>query len=637
MNVVDVIGLEKSFGPRTVLNGITFAIGEEERVGLIGVNGCGKSTLMQILAGLEDREGGTIMTRRGAAIGYLSQEPLLDDALTVGEEIERGLVTIRQVMAEYDDVNARLGEDGPDHDRLLERQGELATWIEHHGGWNTDHRVAEIMTHLGIPDRTRRIGELSGGTKRRVALGRLLLQAPDLLLLDEPTNHLDADTVQWLQEHLIAYPGAVLLITHDRYFLDQVVTRMLELERGAIISYTGGYSSYLVQREERLMQEARGHDRLLNLLRTETAWMRRGPKARTTKQKARIDRYHDLEDRSRVEVARETSLSFVPGDTLGGTILELSMVCASRGGQTLVNNLTFLMKRGDRVGIIGPNGCGKTTLLRTIMGVDSPDAGTVVIGKKTRIAYFDQNREILDPDQTLYDFLGEGDYVTVGGEKRHKIGYLEEFLFSPSDRMRKIDTLSGGEKSRLILARLMLADANLLILDEPTNDLDIPTLQLLDDALVRFPGCVLMVTHDRFFLDKVATGILAFEGEGTVTFTEGNYTLYRELKAQDRAARGEVGAARSGNSVEKAGIPREKPRKRGLTFAERQELERVEAEIERLELCKGEVETALADPAAYAGVAGGVAGISAEFARLEAELEVLLGRWEELEVKRSEG
>ncbi len=636
MNVIDVIGLTKSFGSRAILDSVFFAIGEEEKVGLIGVNGCGKSTLMQILAGLEERDGGTIMTRRGASIGYLSQEPLLDDGLTIGEEIEGGLVAIRRIMAEYEGVTARLAGPSPDHERLLERQGELSTWIEHHGGWNTDHRVAEIMTHLGIPDRSRRIGELSGGTKRRVALGRLLLQAPDLLLLDEPTNHLDADTVQWLQEHLIAYPGAVLLITHDRYVLDQVVTRMLDLERGQITAYGGGYSSYLAQREERLAQEARGQERLLNLLRNETAWMRRGPKARTTKQKARIDRFHDLESRAQVEATRETTIKFTPGDTLGGTIMELQGVRKSLGGQLLVDDLTFLMKRGDRVGIIGPNGCGKTTLVRMIMGEEPPDGGTVVTGAKTRIAYFDQNREILDQGETLYDFLGEGDYVTVGGERRHKIGYLEEFLFSPSDRMRRIATLSGGEKSRLILARLMMADANLLVLDEPTNDLDIPTLQLLDDALSRFPGCVLMVTHDRFFLDKVATGILAFEGEGRLVFYEGNYTLYRELRAQALKGEGKGGGG-NGKSVAAAAAVRERPRKRGLTFAERQELERVEAEIARLELRTAEVEAALADPAAYAGAPGGIAALSTEFARLGDELEVLLARWEELETKRSEG
>lgn len=633
MNVIDVTKLEKSFGARKILDGVTFAVGEDEKAGLIGANGSGKSTLLQIVAGLEDREGGTIITKRGAAIGYLPQEPRFDEALTVGEEIERGLVDIRAVIAEFNGISARLAEGGgPDGERLLSRQGELATWIEHHGGWNTDHRVAEIMTHLGIPDRQQRIGVLSGGTKRRVALARLLLQAPDLLLLDEPTNHLDADTVQWLQEYLTAYQGAVLLITHDRYFLDQVATRMLELERGQIVSYSGGYSCYLEQKEEKLMQQAHAYSRLLNLLRVETAWMQRGAKARTTKQKARIGRFNDLRDKSNVNVAREAKIEFSAGESLGGTIMELLGIRKAYGERTLINGLTFRMKRGDRIGVIGPNGCGKTTLIRMIMGEESPDAGNAVVGKKTRIAWFDQNREVLEPEDTIYDFLGEGDYVTVAGEKRHKIGYLEDFLFNPSDRMRRIKTLSGGEKSRLILARLMLQDANLLILDEPTNDLDIPTLQLLDDALIRFPGCVLMVTHDRFFLDKVATGILAFEGEGSVTFYEGNYTHYHELKL---AKRNEAGRLESSGKASKPEPGQEKPRKKGLTYAERLELEKVEMEIERLELRKGEVESALADPKSYAGADGGIAALSDEFARLEEQLLEFMTRWEELETKKA--
>ncbi|KAF0217710.1 MAG: ATP-binding cassette subfamily F, partial [Geobacteraceae bacterium] len=513
MNVIDVTGLEKSFGPRKILDNVTFAVGEEERVGLIGVNGSGKSTLLLILAGAEAREGGAIAARRGATVGYLPQEPLLDDALTVGEEIEQGLKDIRRALAEFNGISQKLSANPPDMERLLARQGELTGWIEHHGGWNTDHRVAEIMTHLNISDRNQRIGELSGGTKRRVALARLLLEAPDLLLLDEPTNHLDADTTQWLQDYLKGYGGAVMLITHDRYFLDQVVTRMLELENGRVTSYPGGYSSYLVQKEEQLAQEERGHSRLLNLLRIETAWMRRGVKARTTKQKARIGRFHALQEQDSPQHGRDAKIEFKAGDSLGGTILEFMDLGKAYGERPLMKGLTFRMKRGDRIGIIGPNGCGKTTLLRMIMGEESPDTGGVVWGKKTKAAYFDQSRDILEREETLYDFLGEGDYVQAGGEKRHKIGYLEDFLFPASDRMRKIKTLSGGEKSRLILAKLMLEEANLLILDEPTNDLDIPTLQLLDSALAGFPGCVLMVTHDRFFLDKVATGILAFEGE----------------------------------------------------------------------------------------------------------------------------
>ena len=631
MNVVDVVGLCKSFGSRELLDKVTFAVDEVERVGLIGANGAGKSTLLTILAGAEDSDGGSISMKRGATVGYLSQEPVLNDDSSVAAEIEGGLQEIRSAIAAFNELSERMADNPPDLDRLLARQGELSVWIEHHGGWNTDHRVAEIMTHLQLPDRHQKIGTLSGGTKRRVALARLLLQAPELLLLDEPTNHLDADTTQWLQDHLKAYPGAVMLITHDRYFLDEVVTRMLELERGSITSYQGGYSLYLEQREERLMGEANTRSRLLNLLRTETAWMRRGPKARSTKQKARIDRFYDLEDNCSGPAVRDLRIGFSTEEGFGGTILELAEVHKGYGDRKLLKSVSFGMKRGDRVGVIGPNGCGKTTLIRMIMGEEEPDAGRVVVGRKTKISYFDQLREVLDPGQTVYDFFGEGDYVTSGnGEKRHKIGYLEDFLFSPEDRRRPISSLSGGEKSRLILARLMLQDSNLLILDEPTNDLDIPTLQLLDASLASFPGCVLMVTHDRFFLDKVATGVLAFEGEGAVTFYEGNYTNYRERKEQARVAE-------SVQRVEKreAQAARPEKAKKGLSYAERLELERLEEGIATLEQQFAAVEAMLADPGSYAGAEGGIAGISANYSRLEAELAASFARWEELETKKA--
>ena len=630
MNVIDVISLRKTYGLRTVLDGVTFAVGEEEKVGLIGANGCGKSTLLRILCRLEDSDGGTIATRRGAKTGYLSQEPVLDDDLTVGEEIEKGLVEIRRAAAEYEEISRRLTGSPADMERLVARQGELSNWIEHHGGWNVDYRITQMMDRLGLRDRGQRIGDLSGGTRRRVALARLLLEAPDLLLLDEPTNHLDADTTAWLQEYLRDYQGAVMLVTHDRYFLDRVVGRMLELEGGVLATYNGGYSSYVELKASQLEQEARANSRLLNLLRVETAWIQRGAKARTTKQKARIDRYNSLREDAVPVHRRETKLEFTTDAGLGGTILELLDVSKGYGGEPLIRKLTLRMKRGDRIGIIGPNGCGKSTLLRMVTEEETADSGEIVIGRKTRFAYFDQHRTVLDPEQLLYDFLGEGDYVVSGGRRRHKIGYLEDFLFPASDRQRKIGTLSGGEKSRLILARLMLEEANLLILDEPTNDLDIPTLQLMDGALAEFPGCVLVVTHDRFFLDKVATGILSFEGEGKVTFYEGNYSLYCQLREQTQGS-APAAPARSAALRKEAPPPKAK---RGLTYAERLELGKLEPDIEDAEGKKASLEQTLADPAAYTAFPGGIAALSAELAAVEHQLETWYARWEELELKR---
>ncbi|GFO54366.1 ABC transporter ATP-binding protein [Geomonas sp. Red276] len=630
MNVVDITNLSKSFGPRVLMDNVTFAVGEDERVGLIGANGAGKSTLLTILAGVEDRDGGSIAMKRGASVGYLSQDPILDDDSTVAAEIEKGLTEIRKAMAAFNEIAERMSSNPSDMDRLLVRQGELTVWIEHHGGWNTDHRVSEMMTHLQLPDPHQRIGTLSGGTKRRVALARLLLQAPDLLLLDEPTNHLDADTTQWLQEHLKAYPGAVMLITHDRYFLDQVVNRMLELEMGNLTSYQGGYTLYLEQREAKLMNETARRAKLLNLLRIETDWMRRGPAARTTKQKARIDRFYDLEESVSGPGRRELKIGFSTDEGLGGTILELDKVGKGYGDRQLIKSVTFGMKKGDRIGVIGPNGCGKTTLIRMIMGEEEPDSGRVVLGKKTKISYFDQLREVLDPNQTIYDFFGEGDYVTCRGEKRHKIGYLEDFLFAPDDRRRPVGSLSGGEKSRLILARLMLQDSNMLVLDEPTNDLDIPTLQLLDASIAAFPGCVLMVTHDRFFLDKVATGVLAFEGNGVVTFYEGNYTEYRERK--EAAAKAAAAPARA--EKREAQAPAVEKPKKGLSYKEKIELEQVEVKIAGMEDEFARVQAMLADPSCYASVAGGIAAITADYGRLESELATAYARWEELETKK---
>lgn len=639
MSIIDISNLHKSYGSTNLLDGVTFTIEEGEKVGFIGMNGCGKSTLFKIISGLEGKDDGNISFKKGAAIGYLAQDPHLDESKTINEEIETALKKIREKVTRYNHVTDMLSSSlsAPETEKLMEEQGELQSWIEHHGGWNRDYRIDTVLTNMKITDKNRPISSLSGGWRKRVALAKLILQSPDLLLLDEPTNHLDAETTEWLEGYLKSYPGALMLITHDRYFLDNVVDQMFELEKGKIACFDGGYSRYLETKGERLLQEERVQTRLLNLLRREEEWMRRGPKARGTKQKARIDRFNDLEDKTRTSVQKGLNLEFQADQRLGGTILEISYITKSYDGRQIFRPFNLSMKQGDRIGIIGPNGSGKTTLLKIILGQEYPTSGSVVLGKNTRISYFDQERSILDPEMRVEDALGEGYWVTIGGEKRHKTGYLEEFLFERHDHRKPIKTLSGGERARLIMAKMMLEGSNMLILDEPTNDLDIPTLQLLDEALTSFPGCILMVTHDRFFLDKVATGILSFEENGDVAFYEGNYETYKSLKAQKQSGVGsqESGVGAKGRSpIQKTEETRPKKEKKGLSYKEKLEIEEVERSIERLETRKKEVEVILANPAEFAKNPEKLKEIGEEFGRIENELSALMKRWEELEMKK---
>ncbi len=641
MNVLDVSNFYKSHGMKKILQGVTFTIGENEKVGFIGQNGCGKTTLFGLVAGLDTADTGEMAFKRGTTVGYLPQEPILNQEATVAVEIESALYEIHQKLNRYHAIGEQMALASQEEmEKLLHEQEEIGHFIEHHNAWEVDHRIDEMLSRLGIPDRTAKISLLSGGMKKRVALAKLVLQSPDLLLLDEPTNHLDVATTQWLEEFLIHYSGAVMLITHDRYFLDRVAQRIIELESGKIYSYQGGYSSYLTGRADRLLSEGRAQGRLITLLRKESDWMSRGPQGRQTKQKARIDRFHETQAQRNDHVDRSIGLHLQSNQRLGRTILELTTVSKSFGGTPLLRDLSLSLNAGERIGIIGPNGTGKTTLLRIILGEEHPSSGNVTRGKNTKIAYFDQKRECLDPNVRVEDALGSGYWVDVAGERKHKSSYLGEFLFEHEDQKRFIFTLSGGEKARLILAKMMLENANTLILDEPTNDLDIPTLQLLDDALVGFNGCVLMVTHDRFFLDKVATGILSFEGDGAVRYTLGNYEVYQERLKREAAERKSADREKGSPSASRAKIKINAPAitaiksSNGLSGKERSELKEVESAIEKLEAEKKELEGFLASPSAV-GDHGKILAWSNQFLGIEAALKERVSRWEILESKRT--
>ncbi|HET7234782.1 MAG TPA: ABC-F family ATP-binding cassette domain-containing protein [Longimicrobium sp.] len=634
-NVLNVQELHKTYGPRTIFDGVSFAIDEGEKVGFIGVNGSGKSTLFRIVAGVEGTEGGTLAFQRGIRVGYLAQEPEFEPGATILSAAASGRPELMEAIGEYHEVSEQLSHGQGDADRLLARQEQAAGKIDALGGWDYEHRMEAVLTKLGVEQWERKVAGLSGGEQKRVALARVLLQQPELLLLDEPTNHLDADTVLWLEEHLQEYPGAVMLITHDRYFLDRVVTRMIEVSTGELTPYPGGYTEYLEAKAERMERMAVEDAKRKKLIQQELEWARRSPPARTGKSKARLDRADALqaeqrEKRPPTRTAVEMQASQAP--RLGRTVLNLHHVSKSFGERTLIRDFSTILQGGERVGIIGPNGAGKTTLLRIILGQEPPDSGEVELGKNTKIAYFDQRRSDLDHEKSIYEAAADQDWVEVAGQRTHLRSYLETFLFSPAQQRQKVSSLSGGERNRLLLAKLFLNDANLLILDEPTNDLDLVTLQVLESVLMDWGGCVLLVTHDRYFLDKVATGLIVFEGDGELRRHAGGYDLYRRLKEQREAE-----AAAAAQVVKKAATaaapaksaPADRPRK--LSWKEQRELEGMEAAILEAEQRKEELQARLADPSLYTQPADEVARVTNGFREATEQVDALYARWAELE------
>lgn len=637
MPVLHAQDLHKSFGPQRILAGVTITIRTGERVGLVGINGSGKSTLSRILAGVEPADTGTIARRRGAEVAYLHQDPVFDAALTPRQVALGGLTRWSEAKARHEEVSAALGRGDGDMTALLEQQTEAAADVERLGGWDMMHKVDAILGHVGVTRPEAPMETLSGGDRRRVALARILIARPALAVLDEPSNHLDVETVEWLEGYLIdEFPGALLLITHDRYLLDRVVERTLELDQGQVYSYDGGYGDYLEAKAERLAHEARTESNRQNFLRTEIEWLRRQPKARSTKQKARIQRAEAAKAAPPPKVETRAQLA-IEGARMGKTILEFRKLSLALGGRTLVKDLDFILTSGERLGIVGRNGTGKTTLLRAILGELGPTSGEVVVGKNTKIAYFDQHRADLDDAASIFDNVADKrSRVELGGEVIEVRAYLERFLFDPYKQRQPVGSLSGGERARVALAKMLSRGSNLVILDEPTNDLDVATLGALEEMLTGFDGCAIVVTHDRWFLDRVATSVLAFEGEGRVVRYAGGYNSFREQKARaDEAREAEALAARAPEKpVARAAEKPAAAKGKALSYAERTELDGILEKIDAAEQAVAALSAKLADPALYASRGNEVVKLSADLERARAEAAKLVARWEELETKR---
>jgi ATP-binding cassette subfamily F protein uup len=653
MTLLHAAALGLSYGSRTVFDGLTLTIEEGERVGLVGVNGSGKSSLMRILARGAEPDRGEVQLRRGALVTYLPQEPEFAPDATVASELEVARAPLRAALEDHAELGARLSarHDPAQHERLLAELAAAADHVEHLGGWDTAHEARRLLDRLGVKEWERPIAELSGGTRKRVAIARALLTRPDLLLLDEPTNHLDADTVDWLEEELDRLPGAFLLVTHDRYFLDDLVDRIVEITPGAgVTSYPGNYGAYLEQKLEADLVAAEAQRKRDRWIADEVAWLRRGVEARRTKSRARIERARRLMAERGAARVNVPDLRLAAPPRLSHVVIEGRGLVKRFDGRAVLDGVGFTLQRGERVGLVGPNGAGKTTFLRVLLGELPADAGEIVHGKRTKVAYHDQQRTKLDPDATVYEAAGGGppgrsgeDFVEISGRRVVLRDYLDDLLFPPTVQRMQVKALSGGERNRLLLAKLFLEGANVLVLDEPTNDLDLVTLNVLERLLLGFDGSVLLVTHDRYFLDKVATAILAFEGDGRATRYPGNYEMYRTLKEQGEAARTAVvpppratGRSTADSGAAPKGGPAAGRRRPGkLSFKEQRELEGIEAAILEAEGRKAALEAALADPETYRKEGVGVARLRAELDAATADVDRLYARWQELEALRA--
>ncbi len=527
--IYSMMRVSKFYDKKPVIKDISLSYFYGAKIGVLGLNGSGKSSLLRIMAGVDKDFNGQAVLSAGYTVGYLEQEPQLDENKTVRQIVEEGVQQTVDLLAEFNAITDKFSEPDADFEKLCERQAELQEKLDHLDAWDLDSRLEMAMDALRCPPGDATINVLSGGEKRRVALCRLLLQKPDILLLDEPTNHLDAETVAWLEHHLHSYPGTVIAVTHDRYFLDNVAGWILELDRGEGIPWKGNYSSWLEQKQNRLAQEEKNASERQKTLQRELEWIKMSPKGRHAKGKARINSYEQMLAEESDKQARDLEIYIPPGPRLGGVVVEFKEVSKAYGDRLLYENLTFNLPPGGIVGVIGANGAGKTTLFRLITGQEDVSAGSIRIGETVKLGYMDQSRDALKADLSIWEAISGGDeQIQLGKINVNSRGYVSRFNFSGSDQQKKVSMLSGGERNRVHLARMLKEGANLLLLDEPTNDLDVNTMRALEEALENFAGCAVVISHDRWFLDRIATHILAFEGDSNVVFFDGNYSEYEE-------------------------------------------------------------------------------------------------------------